>query len=121
MKIEITTQAQAKLQKYVDANKKLLLDLDDGFGRFSGQGNCALLTKFRIITVAADEDLSDYSVHLDSAVGTIYFKDSAKDFLDDGLILKVDPKTQLLIFSNTKEIIDKSVNIIDLTAVKSEN
>jgi len=27
--------------------------------------------------------------------------------------LKVDPKTQLLVFSNTKEIIDKSVNIID--------
>lgn len=113
MKIEISNEAQIKLQKYVDAGKKLLLDLDDGFGRFSDEGTCALLTKFRIIVVDPTENLSDYTVHLDSALGTIYFKDSAKDFLDDYMKLKVDPKTQLLIFSNSREIIDKSVNIIN--------
>jgi len=113
MKIEITEQAQAKLEKYVEADKKILLDLDDGFGRYSDEGTCALLTKFRILVLDEDADLSDYSVHLESPLGTIYFKDSAKDFLDDGMSLKVDPKTQLLVFSNTKEIIDKSVNIID--------
>jgi len=118
MKIEITESAQAKLQPYVTAGKNILLDLDDGFGRFSDEGTCALLTKFRIIAVDANENLSDYTVHLDSSIGTVYFKDSAKDFLDDGMSLKVDPKTQLLIFANTKEIIDKSVNIIDLDAVK---
>jgi len=116
MKITVTKQAQAKLQKYVDADKKILLDLDDGFGRFSDEGTCALLTKFRIIAVDSREDLKDYPVHLDSSIGTIYFKDSARDFLDDGMSLKVDPKTQLLVFSNTKEIVDKSVNIIDLAA-----
>lgn len=119
MKIEITKQAQQKLQSYVDAGKLILLDLDDGFGRFSGEGDCALITKFRIIAVDPSEDLKDYSVHLDSALGTIYFKDSAKDFLDDGMSLKLDPKTQQLIFANTKEIIDKSVNIIDYDAVKT--
>lgn len=119
MKIEVTDQAQAKLQKYVEAGKKILLDLDDGFGRFSGQGDCALITKFRIIAVDPEENLSDYSVHLESALGIIYFKDSAKDFLDDGMSLRVDPKTQLLIFTNTKETIDKSVNIIDYDEVKA--
>lgn len=113
MKIEITEQAQAKLEKYSEADKKILLDLDDGFGRYSDEGTCALLTKFRILVLDEGADLSDYSVHLESPLGIIYFKDSAKDFLDDGMSLKVDPKTQLLVFSNTKEIIDKSVNIID--------
>lgn len=120
MKIEITKEAQAKLQKYVDAGKKILLDLDDGFGRFSGEGDCALITKFRIIAVGAHEDLSDYKVKLDSVIGTVYFKDSAEDFLDEkGMSLKVDPKTQLLIFANTKETIDKSVNIIDYDEIKA--
>ncbi|MFH5810171.1 iron-sulfur cluster biosynthesis family protein [Companilactobacillus sp. FL22-1] len=119
MKIEITEPAQAKLQKYVDAGKKILLDLDDGFGKFSNEGTCALLTKFRIMVVDTDEDLSDYSTHLESELGTIYFKNSAKEFLDDSMSLKVDPKTQLIIFSNSKEIIDKSVNIIDYDLVKN--
>lgn len=120
MKITVTAEAKSKLQKYVDANKNILLDLDDGFGRFSGQGDCALLTKFRIIAVDADEDLSDYPVELDSEIGTIYFKDSARDFLDaEGMTLKVNPKTQLLVFSNTKETIDNSVNIIDYDEVKA--
>ncbi|KRN99945.1 iron-sulfur cluster biosynthesis family protein [Companilactobacillus kimchiensis] len=122
MRIEITAEAQAKLQKYVDAKKKILLDLDDGFGRFSGEGDCALITKFRLIMVDADEDLQDYSVQLDSVIGKIYFKDSAKDFLDaTGMSLKVNPKTQLLIFANTKEIIDNSVNIIDYDLLKTNN
>lgn len=120
MKIEITTEAQAKLQKYVTPDKKILLDLDDGFGRFSGQGDCALITKFRIIVVDATEDLTDYPVELESELGTIYFKRSAQDFLDEkGMSLKVDPKTQLLIFANTKETIDKSVNIIDYDVIKN--
>ena len=95
------------------------MDLDDGFGRFSGQGDCALITKFRIILVDTDEDISDYPIELSSSIGAIYFKDSARDFLDDkGMTLRVDPKTQLLVFSNIKETIDKSVNIIDYDTVK---
>lgn len=118
MKIEITQQAQAKLEKYVKANQNILLDLDDGFGRFSDEGTCALLTKFRILIVDKTANLVDYTVHLDSELGTIYFKDSAKDFLDDGMSLRVNPKTQLLVFSNTKETIDRSVNIVEYNAMK---
>lgn len=119
MRIAITAEAQTKLNKYLADGQKILLDLDDGFGRFSDEGTCALLTKFRILIVPATEDLSDYPVHLDSPMGTVYFKDSARDFLDnDGMSLKVDPKTQLLIFANTKETIDKSVNIINYEETK---
>lgn len=114
MKIEVTTEAQNKLKKYLDSNKHVVLDLDDGVGRFSKEGTCALLTKFRILIVDATESLIDYPIHLDSELGTIYYKESAKDFLDDNLSLRVDPKTQLLIFSNSKETIDKSVNIINM-------
>ena len=119
MKIELTTEATAKLKKYFDAGKKILLDLDDGVGRFSDEGTCALLTKFQILAVASDEDLIDYPIELESSLGTIYFKASAQDFLDDqGMKLRVNPKTQLLVFSNTKETIDNSVNIIDHDLVK---
>ncbi|MFD1418162.1 iron-sulfur cluster biosynthesis family protein [Companilactobacillus keshanensis] len=119
MKIELTSEAKSKLQSYVDADKKIILDLDDGLGRFSGEGDCALITKFRIIAVSDDEDLSDYKITLDSDLGKIYYKQSAEDFLDNGLKLEVNPKTQLLVFKNENEIIDSSVNIIDYDVVKA--
>lgn len=117
MKIEITPAAQAKLQEY--KNKVFLLDLDDGLGRFSGQGDCALITKFRIIAVDKDEDISDYAIKLDSDLGTIYYKESAQDFLKSGIKLDLNPKTQLLVFKNDFETIDNSVNIIDYDQVKA--
>ncbi|MFC6323072.1 iron-sulfur cluster biosynthesis family protein [Companilactobacillus baiquanensis] len=121
MKIEITNDAKNKLQPYVDAGKKIILDLDDGLGRFSGEGDCALITKFRIIVVSANEDLSDYSIILNSDIGDIYYKQSAEEFIDNSLKLDVNPKTQLLIFKNANEIIDNSVNIIDYDVVKSHS
>ncbi|WP_125565946.1 iron-sulfur cluster biosynthesis family protein [Companilactobacillus insicii] len=119
MKIELTNEAKNKLQSYVNDGKNIILDLDDGLGRFSGEGDCALITKFRIIAVSADEDMSDYTITLDSDIGKIYYKQSAEDFIDDGLKLEVNPKTQLLVFKNSKEIIDNSVNIIDYDVVKA--
>ncbi|KRK63605.1 hypothetical protein FC72_GL001303 [Companilactobacillus tucceti DSM 20183] len=119
MKIDITNEAKNKLQSYVDAGKKIILDLDDGLGRFSGEGDCALITKFRIIAVSANEDLSDYKITLDSDIGDIYYKKSAEEFIDDSLKLDVNPKTQLLVFKNANEIIDNSVNIIDYDVVKA--
>lgn len=118
MKIEITPEAQAKLAKYND--KVIILDLDDGTGRFSGTGDCALITKFRIIAVDKDEDLSDYAIQLDSEIGTIYYKESAEEFLKPGLKLQVNPKTQLLVLKNDFETIDNSVNIIDYDQVKAQ-
>ncbi|MCH4008997.1 iron-sulfur cluster biosynthesis family protein [Companilactobacillus sp.] len=117
MKIEITPEAQAKLAKFNDKN--IILDLDDGLGRFSGEGDCALITKFRIIMVDKDEDLSDYSIKLDSVMGPIYYKESAEEFLKPGIQLHVNPKTQLLVFKNDFETIDNSVNIIDFDSVKA--
>lgn len=113
MKIKITNDAKLKLKKYFSKNKKVILDLDDGVGPFSKEGTCALITKFRLLVVDSSSDLSDYPIHLNSDLGTIYFKNSAEAFLDNGVSLDVDPKTQLLIFSNTKETIDKRVNIIE--------
>ncbi|AKP68031.1 iron-sulfur cluster biosynthesis family protein [Companilactobacillus ginsenosidimutans] len=116
MKIEITPEAQEKLQKFGDKN--IVLDLDDGLGRFSGEGDCALITKFRVIVVDKDENLSDYSIKLDSDIGTIWFKESAEEFLKPGIKLEVNPKTQLLVFKNDFETIDNSVNIIDFDVVR---
>lgn len=117
MKINITPEAQAKLAEY--KNKTFILDLDDGLGRFSGQGDCALITKFRIIAVDKDEDLSDYSIKLESDIGDIYYKQSAEEFLKPGISLQLNPKTQLLVFKNDFETIDNSVNIIDYDQVKA--
>ncbi|MFD1472687.1 iron-sulfur cluster biosynthesis family protein [Companilactobacillus mishanensis] len=111
MKIEITPEAKEKLQAYAD--KTLLLDLDDGLGQYSDEGNCALVTKFRIIAVDKDADVSDYAIKLDSDLGTIYFKQSADDFLKPGIKLAVNPKTQLIVFKNDFETIDSSVVIVD--------
>lgn len=120
MEIKLTTEAMNKLKAYTEKGKKLVLDLDDGLGRFSGEGDCALITKFRVIVVDNDEDVSDYSIHLKSVLGDIYYKESAADFLETGLQLKVNPKTQLLVLKNNHETIDNSVNIIDFDSVKSK-
>lgn len=120
MDIKLTTEAINKLKTYTEKGKKLILDLDDGLGRFSGEGDCALITKFRVIVVDKDEDVSDYAIRLNSVLGDIYYKESASDFLKPGLKLKVNPKTQLLILKNDHEVIDNNVNIIDFDAVKSK-
>lgn len=50
-RIEMTNEVKAKLQPYVDEGKVLLLDLDNGLGPYSDEGNCALVTKFRFIAI----------------------------------------------------------------------
>ncbi|MFD1417747.1 iron-sulfur cluster biosynthesis family protein [Companilactobacillus keshanensis] len=120
MRIKLTTEAKNKLVAYAEKGKKIILDLDDGLGRFSGEGDCALITKFRVIIVDSCEDVSDYSIKLNSSLGDIYFKESASEFLQAGLELKVNPKTQLLVLKNDHEMIDNCVNIIDFGVVKSK-
>ncbi len=60
---------------------------------------------------------------MESDIGPIYFKDFAKDYVQKDMKLEVNPKTQLIVFKNARELIDSSVNIIDWdkVAVKSTN
>ncbi len=39
MKIEITDEVKQKLKPYTDAGKMILLDLDNGLGPYSAEGN----------------------------------------------------------------------------------
>ncbi|WP_164966336.1 iron-sulfur cluster biosynthesis family protein [Companilactobacillus metriopterae] len=117
MKINISEEAKTKLAKYGD-DKNILIDLDDGFGKFSGTGDCALITKFRVIIVDKNEDLTDYPIELDSDLGTIYFKSTASDFLKSDLKLEVNLKNQLLVLKSDFETLDNAVNIVDIAAVK---
>ncbi|WP_125763340.1 iron-sulfur cluster biosynthesis family protein [Companilactobacillus hulinensis] len=119
MRIEMTNEVKEKLQPYVDAGKTLLLDLDNGLGPYSAEGNCALVTKFRFIAIDPDASKSDYEIALDSDLGPIYFKKIADDYIQSGMQLEINPKTKMIVFKNDRELVDGAVNIVDWDAVKA--
>lgn len=118
-RIEMTSEVKAKLQPYVDEGKVLLLDLDNGLGPYSDEGNCALVTKFRFIAIDPDAPKSDYEIALDSDLGPIYFKKIADDYIQKDMQLELNPKTRMIVFKNARELVDGAVNIVDWDAVKA--
>ena len=121
MKIEMTDEVKKRLLPFVEKGKVLLLDLDNGLGPYSAEGNWALVTSFRFIAIDADAPKSDYGITLDSDIGPIYFKDFAKDYVQKDMKLEVNPKTQLIVFKNARELIDSSVSIVDWDKVSASS
>lgn len=58
---------------------------------------------------------------MDSDIGPIYFKDFAKDYVQKDMKLEVNPKTQLIVFKNARELIDSSVSIVDWDKVSANS
>jgi len=57
---------------------------------------------------------------LDSDIGPIYFKKIADDYIQKDMKLEVNPKTQMIVFKNARELVDGAVNIIDWDAVNEK-
>ena len=49
MYLKISEKAQERLQKYTDEGATIILDLDDGVGKYSKMGVCSLDTSFRLL------------------------------------------------------------------------
>ncbi|MDT3391446.1 MAG: iron-sulfur cluster biosynthesis family protein [Bacillota bacterium] len=116
MFLTITDAAKEKLAKYLVADKHIILDLDDGVGKFSKVGSCALNLSYRLLIVDAAEDISeDYSGTLDSTVGTLRIKPYSTQYLDEDMRLDVNPRLNTLGLFSESEQMDPNVNIVDIT------
>ncbi|RRG04115.1 MAG: iron-sulfur cluster biosynthesis family protein [Lactobacillus sp.] len=116
MFLTITDAAKEKLAKYLVADKQIILDLDDGVGKFSKVGSCALNLSYRLLIVDAAEDISeDYSGTLDSTVGTLHIKPYSTQYLDEDMRLDVNQRLNTLGLFSESEQMDPNVNIVDIT------
>lgn len=60
MYLKITDAAKAKLDGYITKDDVLILDLDDGVGKYSKVGFCSLDTSFRLLVLDKKQSKEDY-------------------------------------------------------------
>lgn len=112
MYINIADELVKRLEKYQDS--RIVLDLDDGVGRYSKSGSCALNISFRLLILDKDQDDSDYTMDVESTIGKISIKEHSKLYLEDGMSLIFDPRMSLIKLKGPSGMIDGNVQIIDL-------
>lgn len=114
MFLKISDEAQVKLTPYIESKAVLILDLDDGVGKYSKMGVCSLDTSFRLLLLNQLQDKSDFDLTLDSTIGSIYIKDYSKRYLDEEMTLEVDPRLQVFQLKSPSGVLDGNVPIVDL-------
>ncbi|MGX7350836.1 hypothetical protein RU97_GL000451 [Enterococcus canis] len=114
MYLTVTDAAQAKLEPYIEAGAKVVLDLDDGVGAYSKMGVCSLDTSFRILILDKVQESKDYALTLDSNVGEVLIKDYSKMYLDEDMTLDVKDRFNTLYLKSPSGVLDGNVPIVDL-------
>ncbi|MBO0422753.1 iron-sulfur cluster biosynthesis family protein [Enterococcus plantarum] len=118
MYLKISNEAQVKLTPYIESKAVIILDLDDGVGNYSKMGVCSLDTSFRLLVLDQVQDKSDFGLTVDSDMGAIYIKDYSKRYLDEEMILEVDPRLQVFKLKSPSGVLDGNVPIVDLRPEK---
>ena len=114
MFLKVSDEAQVKLTPYIHDQAVIILDLDDGVGKYSKMGICSLDTSFRLLILEQLQDKSDFDLTLDSDIGAVYIKDYSKRYLDEEMTLEVDPRLQVFKLNSPSGILDGNVPIVDL-------
>ncbi|WP_088809270.1 MULTISPECIES: iron-sulfur cluster biosynthesis family protein [unclassified Listeria] len=84
MYLSISQMIQEKIAELRQANERLVLNLNDGAGKYSDyDASCALDLYFDLIVVAQNEDLKEYSSVLSSTLGSVYMKPYSLAYLDE--------------------------------------
>ncbi|MBO0467108.1 iron-sulfur cluster biosynthesis family protein [Enterococcus plantarum] len=118
MYLKISNEAQVKLTPYIESKAVIILDLDDGVGNYSKMGVCSLDTSFRLLVLDQVQDKSDFGLTVDSDMGAICIKDYSKRYLDEEMILEVDPRLQVFKLKSPSGVLDGNVPIVDLRPEK---
>ena len=114
MFIQISDKLQEKLRMFIADSATILLDLDDGVGKYSKLGVCSLDTSFRLLIVNKTQDQSDYDLTVESDVGPIKIKGYSDVYLDQEMKLEYDDRLALIKLKGSSGVIDGNVPIIDL-------
>lgn len=114
MFLKISDEAQVKLLPFLESDAVVILDLDDGVGKYSKMGVCSLDTSFRLLILNRLQDRSDFDLTLDSTIGEIFIKDYSKRYLDEAMMLEIDPRLQTFKLKIPSGVLDGNVPLIDL-------
>ena len=120
MFLNVSEEVQVKLMPYLEDKAIIVLDLDDGVGKYSKMGVCSLDISFRLLLLDQLQDKSDFGLTLDSDIGAIYIKDYSKRYLDEKMTLEIDPRLQVFKLKSPSGVLDGNVPIVDLRPEKSK-
>lgn len=113
MYLEIADELKPRFEDYLK-DSVVVLDLDDGVGKYTKVGFCSLDISFRFLVLRKDQDRSDYQMPLESNVGELFVKEHSAIHLDEKMKLEFDAPRGLTKLKGTSGLIDGNVQIIDL-------
>lgn len=114
MYLKISEKTQERLEKYIQEGATIILDLDDGVGKYSKMGVCSLDTSFRLLLLASKQEKTDYPMKIDSDMGAIYIKDYSKMYMDETMTLTLDPRLNSFKLESPSGTLDNQVPLVDL-------
>ncbi|ENZ5657806.1 iron-sulfur cluster biosynthesis family protein [Enterococcus hirae] len=114
MYLKISEKAQERLEKYIQEGATIILDLDDGVGKYSKMCVCSLDTSFRLLLLASKQEKTDYPMKIDSDMGAIYIKDYSKMYMDETMTLTLDPRLNSFKLESPSGTLDNQVPLVDL-------
>ena len=114
MYLKISEKAQERLEKYIQEGATIILDLDDGVGKYSKMGVCSLDTSFRLLLLASKQEKTDYPMKIDSDMGAIYIKDYSKMYMDETMTLTLDLRLNSFKLESPSGTLDNQVPLVDL-------
>lgn len=118
LRIEVSKEAAEKILNKKPDEAKLILNLNDGAGKFSDlAGSCSLDLAFDLVFVGSDEDLHEYTAEVDSDIGTFYVKPYSLDYLDQENHLRVSSMGMLVLSGTYSGIISGNVPVKDKTTM----
>lgn len=94
MKLQISEEAQAVINKQRQTGDRLLLDYEDAIGPFTEKAaSCQIYTSFRLLLVPAEfpeEELSDYDDRIETNAGIVYMKKTSQMLLDSEVSIVIE-------------------------------
>ena len=111
MKLTFTAAAKARLEKFAGADKKIVLDFDDGVGPFSKEANCTLALSFNLLFVPKDTDLSEFGATIDSNMGTVYAKPYSTEQMDQEMTVDVNEKYLRYTLNGRNGVLDSALGV----------
>jgi uncharacterized protein YqkB len=115
MELQITKAAQEVLEKKIQPDEQLILDIEDGDGPFAeSMVTCQLDTAFRLLLVKKDTtaDLQLYSEVVDTVLGPVRMKKSAEMYLDDPTILDLEPNYNSLRLKGKSGLLKNNLQVV---------
>lgn len=118
-RLEMTQDVQTRLANHLAPGDQLILDFDDGVGRYSKVGVCSLDVSFRFLIVSNDAVDPVYDETLTSPAGNVLIKSYADNYLNENPKLTLS-HFGLIQLSSAVGVLDSNVEIIDHPAVVTE-